>query len=173
MRARRVIIAAVRLEIGTFQGSDSIADLTALLHRAYLRLAEMGFNYTASYQDEATTKWRLESGHGFVALRGDSLVVTITLNPPFAESSNAFYKKSWYFSQFAVKPSLQGLGLGGQMLDFVECETRERGVPELRLDTSEGAHQLIAYYEKRGYQLIDTMQWSGKTYRSVVMRKSL
>jgi GNAT superfamily N-acetyltransferase len=163
----------VKLEIRAWQESDSLSDLTALLHRAYRVLKEMGFNYTATDQDEATTKRRLEAGHGFAALLEDQLIGTITLVSPKPESSAKFYRDHWFFTQFAVDPDQQGAGIGGQMLEFVEREARARGATQLGLDTSEGAHHLIAYYEKRGYQTVDTVQWDGKSYRSVVMGKSL
>jgi GNAT superfamily N-acetyltransferase len=163
----------VKLEIRPYEASDSLSDLTALLHRAYRVLKAMGFNYTATDQDESITKRRLESGHGFVALLESKLIGTITLVSPKPESSAKFYRDHWFFTQFAVEPDQQGAGIGGRVLEFVEREARARGATQLGLDTSEGAHHLIAYYEKRGYRTVDTVQWDGKTYRSVVMRKSL
>jgi GNAT superfamily N-acetyltransferase len=133
----------------------------------------MGFNYTATYQDEATTKRRLEAGHGFVALLEQKLIGTITLLAPKPLSNAEFYHHRWSFSQFAVEPDQQGAGIGGQMINFIEREARARGATELGLDTSQGAHHLIAYYQKRGYQIKDTVQWDGKTYQSVIMGKSL
>jgi GNAT superfamily N-acetyltransferase len=163
----------VKLEIRAYQELDSLSELTALLHRAYRVLLEMGFNYTATDQDEATTKRRLENGYGFVTRLEDQLIGTITLVSPKPQSSTAFYREHWFFTQFAVEPVQQGTGVGGQMLEFIEREARARGATQLGLDTSEGAHHLIAYYKKRGYEVMDTVQWDGKTYRSVVMGKSL
>src|SRR2546423_1628472 len=39
--------------------SDSISDLTALIRRAYKSLADLGLNYTGSYQDDQTTRERI------------------------------------------------------------------------------------------------------------------
>lgn len=54
--------------------SDSIADLTALLHRAYARLASMGLNYTAADQTAEITAKRIQGGSCFVAEVGAELV---------------------------------------------------------------------------------------------------
>jgi hypothetical protein len=54
---------------------DSIAELTVLIRRAYKTLADMGFNYTGAYQDEAMTRARIADGECYVmiqTLTGDS-----------------------------------------------------------------------------------------------------
>lgn len=70
--------------------SDSIAELTLLLRRAYRVLADMGFNYTATCQDEATTARRIEGGECYVMTAGAALIApligTITLYRKSSES---------------------------------------------------------------------------------------
>ncbi|MDZ4870585.1 MAG: GNAT family N-acetyltransferase [Alphaproteobacteria bacterium] len=60
---------------------------------------------------------------------------------------------SGYFGMFAVRPNIQGAGLGKAMLDAAE-----RNIKDLwRLNTVYMTvinlrHELIAYYERRGYK---------------------
>jgi len=75
--------------------------------------------------------------------------------------------------QFAVEPELQRNGIGGSLLSFVEDLARQDGVEELSLNTAEPAHHLIAYYEKRGYRVVDTTDATMPNYRSVIMSKRL
>lgn len=48
--------------IRPFSATDSVAELTSLLHRAYARLAQMGLNYTAVDQSPDVTARRIEGG---------------------------------------------------------------------------------------------------------------
>lgn len=58
-----------------------------------------------------------------------------------------------YFGMFAVRPSLQGSGLGKIVL--AECERRARatwGVRAMRMTVISVRPELIAWYERRGYR---------------------
>jgi hypothetical protein len=59
------------------------------------------------------------------------------------------------------------------LLEEAETWAREQGFAELAVDTAEQATHLIDYYKRRGYCFIETVQWPGKTYRSVVLSKEL
>ena len=161
--------------------SDSIAELTLLLRRAYKVLADMGFNYTATYQDEATTVRRIEGGECYVMADGAALIApfigTITL---YRKSKDSACLEPWYArpevascAQFAVEPRLQRQGLGTKLMEFVEHRASELGATEPALDTSEGAKYLVRFYMGRGYRVVDTVRWEGKTYRSVILSKGL
>jgi hypothetical protein len=52
----------MRPEIRLIQPADSIAELTVVIRRAYKVPADMGFNYTGSNQDEASTRKRAGQG---------------------------------------------------------------------------------------------------------------
>jgi hypothetical protein len=43
----------------------------------------------------------------------------------------------------------------------------------MALDTAEQAVHLIELYTRQGYVFVEYVQWQGKSYRSVVMRKAL
>lgn len=155
--------------------TDSMAALTELLHRAYRPLAEMGLRFVASYQDEQVTQSRVDAGHCFVAARDGQLVGTITYYNGGAEGSADWYSRPGvhHFGQFAIEPGLQGRGAGSRLLRFVEVLALSQGAHELALDTAEGAHRLIEYYERRGYRKVEMVQWDMTNYASVILSKHL
>lgn len=155
---------------------DSLADLTALLHRAYARLAAMGFNYKATNQDVELTRTRVGQGECYLLLLGERLVGTILCHSPLQHAAHC----EWYdrqdvavLSQFAIEPELQGAGLGSRLLSFAEARAAELGAAEASVDTAEGATHLVAFYEARGYRRIGYAQWSHANYRSVLLSKRL
>lgn len=158
------------------EASDSVDELTELLHEAYRQLGEMGLNYTAVDQDSATTLKRIKRGQCLVAVREGLLVGTVTWYPPGTlGDGSAWYRRPGVaaFGQFAVHPREQGNGFGLALLGEVERLARLSGATELALDTAEPAGHLIEFYSRRGFRHVDTVQWTGKTYRSVIMSKSL
>ncbi len=161
--------------IRLLHSSDSIKNLTQLLHAAYARLGEMGFNYTAVDQSEDVTLERICGGDCIVAVDGTKIVGTILFRSP--ETSNGC---PWYdrpevatIGQFGVLPDYQGRGVGNLLLAEAERRAKQTVATELALDTSEGAHHLIAWYEQHGFRFVDHAHWRGKTYRSVIMSKAL
>ncbi|MCV2403396.1 GNAT family N-acetyltransferase [Marinomonas sp. C2222] len=156
--------------------TDDISKITALLHRAYKELADMGFKYYATWQGDEVTRKRLSAGVAFIAEKDGNIVGTGTLYFP----SNTPAGCDWYdrddvakFGQFAVDPDYQGCGIGSKMLEEIENTARKKGFPNLALDTAEGAHHLIKMYGKRGFKLVDYADWDKTNYRSVIMNKSL
>jgi GNAT superfamily N-acetyltransferase len=154
---------------------DSIPALTKLLHDAYARLGKMGFNCTAVDQTEETTRKRIARGDCIVALEAGDLVGTIMFYSPARSSGCPWYERAntATIGQFAVLPSQQGKGIGTLLLHEAERLTVKHGAEELALDTSEGAHHLIGWYEREGFRFVEYAKWKGKTYRSVVMSKSV
>lgn len=155
--------------------SDSMAEMTGLLHRAYGALVRMGFHYWASHQSEEDTRRRTEKGDCFVAVRGGRLVGTVTARRGGADEEVPEYQSGevFIFGQFAVEPSLQKEGLGSRLLERAEEEARRRGGRKILCDTSEGAGHLIRYYEKRGYGIVGNVKHEGVNYRSVILEKLL
>jgi len=164
-------------EIRLIDVSDSITNLTLLIRRAYKTLAEMGFNYTGSYQDETTTLERIKGNECYVMVDDGVLIGTITLH----RHSRYYAGKDVWFArpevarcgQFAVEPARQKEGLGSKFMDFVERRAADLGAIELALDTAEHADHLVRFYVKRNYRFIDFIQHQGKTYRSVILSKTL
>ena len=155
--------------------TDSITDLTALLHAAYARLGGMGFNYTAVDQTEDVTRKRISRGLCLVASGDGAVVGTIMFYAPGQSAGCSWYERSDVatIGQFGVLPSCQGTGTGTRLLRKAETLAIAIGAAELALDTSEGADHLIAWYEREGFRFVEHAQWPGKTYRSVIMSKPL
>lgn len=57
-----------------------------------------------------------------------------------------------YFGMLTVNPELQTQGLGKQLLSRVEELTRAWGKNTIRMTVIGQRHELIAFYERRGYQ---------------------
>lgn len=57
-----------------------------------------------------------------------------------------------YFGMFAVAPDAQGSGIGHHLLAEAERVVREEwGLPLMRMTVIDLRHELIAWYERRGY----------------------
>ena len=68
-----------KIIIRLIHSSDSLDELTALLHASYKKLADKGFKFHASHQDVNTTKQRIENAECYVALLNDKLIVYASL----------------------------------------------------------------------------------------------
>ncbi len=63
-----------------------------------------------------------------------------------------------YFGMFAVRPLLQGSGIGKQMIAAAEdYARREWDISEMRMTVISRREELIAWYERRGYKRTGTM----------------
>lgn len=157
------------------EARDAVPEITAMLHAAYAGLARMGFRYSATHQDDATTLRRLQKGEAFVAEWNGALAGTITLTGPQPDSKCEWYRRAevWSFGQFGVRVDLQRCGIGSELYRRVENRARELGAAELALDTAEGARHLREWYERLGYRVVQEVEWGDTNYRSVVMSKGL
>lgn len=167
----------MRMDLRVFQESDA-SQLTDMLHRAYAELGAAGMNFTAVDQDLSTTLRRASAGSTWVIADGAALVAAMTISWP-AEAAlreltaeAATPGRAW-LNQLAVDPSRRGEGHARRLRDvgFAWCLTR--GVTSIGLDTAETADHLVGIYRGWGFSTVDTVQWPGKTYRSVIMTRSL
>lgn len=163
------------LVVRELRPGDSLGDLTELLHRAYSGLARRGLWYVATHQDEDTTRHRVAAGTCLVALLDGRLVGTVTL-----ERAKTFAPCAWYqradvasCSQLGVEPDVQRLRIGTLLMDLVEERAWRAGAHEIALDTAEQADDLIAWYGRRGYRLVENVDWEATNYQSVVLSKRL
>lgn len=162
--------------------TDSLQELTALLHKAYAALGAQGWNFTAVDQSVELTAKRVVGGGCLVAVdEGGRLVGTVNMRGPYRPEQDAWSLATpWYLrdetailSQFAVDPDCQGQGLGARLMDAAEAWAAQRGYLHVALDTAEPAEPLQRRYAQRGYRTAGRTQWEGKTYASVLMAKAL
>jgi len=71
----------------------------------------------------------------------------------------------------AVDPSVQGTGVGRQLLEFAEREARRQGFQSIYLMTNEKMTENQGLYARIGYVLFDRQTVHG--YSRVLMRKPL
>lgn len=157
--------------------ADSLAELTAMLHRAYKPLADKGMRYLASHQDEQMTAKRTtqENAACLVAEMNETIVGTITINPQGTTDGPPHFQSPGVatFQQFAVDPHFQNRGIGAALLTAAEDHARQAGATQIACDTSEHAHDLIVMYQRRGYIIVDEIDWDITNYKSVVLGRAL
>jgi GNAT superfamily N-acetyltransferase len=168
-------LVAESVHIRPLTDSDSLVDLTDLLHRAYKRLLDMGLRYVATSQDAEQTKSRIAGGSCLVAISGEQVVGTVCYHRSAPWPGVNWFDLAYVaeVSQFAVEPALQRNGIGSALMERVEAMARADGATELALSTAEPATHLIAYYEKRGYRIVEHTDATQPNYRSVIMSKPL
>jgi GNAT superfamily N-acetyltransferase len=168
-------LGTLELVIRDWSSSDSIPELTHLLHAAYAHLAQRGLRYVATHQDDIITARRLGRGFPLVAYLHQELVATATLYPPRPDSPVPWYRRAdvCHFGQFGVRPDRQRNGIGARILRELERRARVRGASELACDTAEQAEHLRSWYDCEGYRFIAHTQWAITNFRSVVLSKSL
>lgn len=164
--------------------SDSISELTNLLHRAYAKQVAMGLKPLAGRQDDTVTRQRVFNGECYVSVHhltnpDGSVRQKLVGSILFHEQEEA-KGPPWFgepdvasFSQFAVDPDYQGMGIGQMLLGLVEERARETGARELGLSMAEPDADLMAFYKKRGYRDIEFWQWPYTNYRSAILSKTL
>lgn len=167
--------SADSLVIRPLADADSMNALTLLLHKAYASLREEGISLVAARQDECDTRRRAAKGECYVGDLHGELVATATLidadktyGTPWLESPTVFS-----IGQFAVLPRYQRCGIGSLMLAAIEARAIAKAARHLALDTPERAIRLIYFYKKRGYRIIERVNWSGRPYVRVIMSKPL
>lgn len=172
------------ITIRELRESDSIPEITRLLHRAYAAQIAMGLQPLAGRQDDATTKRRCTSGQCYLALLRDaasglgapeSIVGTILFHEVEPDQGPPWFQNKHVdsFSQFAVDPDLQGRGIGLLLLDKVESRARECGATEMALSMADPDASLKNFYFKRGYRFIENWKWPYTNYTSAILSKTL
>ena len=161
------------IRLRRLEDGDSMEFLTDLLHRAFSRIGAMGIPCSCMNQPPEVTRQRISRGDCFLALSGDLIVGTITLYAPDAASDSKHYRNDRVgtLRQLAVDPLFHGKGIGSALLRLAEDWALRRGYRWLALDTPEPANHLIDYYQRQGFSIRETLQFTGRPYRSVVFSK--
>lgn len=174
-------LRASDVQIRLLRPEDPIPEITRLLHRAYAAQVAMGLRPLAGRQDDATTQRRCTSGECYLAVvpgehgQGSRIIGTILFHEVESDQGPPWFQRPHVdsFSQFAVDPTVQGLGIGRLMLETVERRARECGAEELALSMAEPDESLRRFYEKRDYRFIERWKWPYTNYTSLILSKSL
>ncbi len=157
--------------------SDSMEELTSLLHRAYAEQVAMGLKPLAGRQTVDVTRVRSMSGENYVATLGADgpLVGTILFQEKEGVAIPDWFQRPEvaHFSLFGVDPDHQGHGIGGLLLNAVEKRSVELGKADVALSMAEPDTRLSDFYSHRGYRFIQHWQWPYTNYRSIILSKSL
>lgn len=146
-----------------------VPELRRLVNSAYQQLADLGLNFTGTYQDEKITRERMQNNDVYLAFAKDELIGTISLEV----ETHKGVLPVLYLTQLAVAPKCKRQGLGRTLLRLAEEKAREKGICRLQLDTAAPATHLVKLYLSQGFEIIEEIQWRGKTYRSYIMEKYL
>lgn len=164
-----------RLIIRQISPTDSIPDLTKLLHRAYGKLKQKGMNFAAASQSDEYTRHRIDTAHAtFLGVLDDKIISTISMYKNKSDDGKLWFHNNHVvkIGQFAVEPEYQKCGIGSYMMDYVENKAFDmEGVEEVALDTSERVFDLLKYYGNRGYREVGRVQWDMVNYESIVLSK--
>ena len=165
----------MEIEIRLLSDRDSLEDLTALVHRAYHQLADLGFRYWGTHQSVDDTRYRISEGECYVACKQGNVVCTILLKSPGNTGGHPWYDRPDVasFHQFAVDPVFQKQKIGSQLLTYIEKRAFELGARELSCDTAEGAIHLIRWYVKLGFLEVGRGDWDLTNYESLLFSKTL
>ena len=160
---------------------DSFAAITLMLHRAYAGLAAQGLNLTSAEQDEALTRQRAALGQCFVAEVQGTVVGTVTVAGPHGATMAPWDADAPWFRahdtahlfQFGLDPTWTGRGVGRGLFRACEDWALAQGYAHLALDAAEPAAQLRSFYQHQGFVNVGHVQWQGKNFLSIVMKKAL
>jgi GNAT superfamily N-acetyltransferase len=160
-----------------YRASDA-AELTGLLNHAYQELQDRGLNFTAATQNIETTRRRVSEGACWVIEHNGRIAATLTMSVPpsddIASLSNfAQQPHTGWLCQVAVAPELRGRAAAKVLFDAA-CEWAVgENITTVGLDTAVPAEHLATMYSRWGFEQVDTVQFPGKTYASVVMTKQI
>lgn len=149
--------------------SDDAPLIRAIVNQAYRELADLGLNYTATYQDEAETLRRMANSRVLVIEDEGRAIGTILMR----EENKIDQRRAAYLGQFGFLPEYKGRGLGRQVMDFMEQLALREGYECVQLDTAKPAAHLVSMYLRRGYRIVGETHFEGKTYHSYIFEKNL
>lgn len=129
-----------------------VSELVALVESAYRGDASRGgWTTEADYLEGQRTD---EGGVRQIIEAADSTLVVVERAEEIVACCHLEHRGDHvYFGMFAVRPGLQGAGLGKEILAEAERRARDTwGAKEMRMTVVNVREELIAYYERRGYR---------------------
>ncbi|MET3982890.1 GNAT family N-acetyltransferase [Streptomyces sp. PvR034] len=138
----------------SFRDADDsdVPALVALVESAYRGDASRGgWTTEADYLDGQRTD---ERGVREVIATPDSILLVVERDGELVACCHLEHRGDHaYFGMFAVRPALQGAGLGKEIMAEAERRVREEwDAKEMRMTVVNVREELIAYYVRRGYR---------------------
>jgi GNAT superfamily N-acetyltransferase len=162
------------IRIRPLEPSDSVTEITALLHAAFAKVPGQPFVYPAASQSAEATSAQIAAGRCWVATVTGRLVGAAIIQAPAKPTlvpSNA-RDAGAYLAQIVVDPKCQGGGVGSNLLKAAEQEAVQMGAQHMWGSSPVGSRQL-ALYLRHGYQLVEYVHWEGTPYDSIIFQKRL
>jgi GNAT superfamily N-acetyltransferase len=137
--------------------ADTVARITAEAYQHYVpRIGREPSPMTTDYGDA------VRDGQAWVAEDdGDAVAIVVLIPQP----------DHLLVENIAVRPAVQGRGVGSRLLGLAEEQARELGYHEIRLYTHITMTENIAYYPRRGYT--ETHRGGSDGFQRVFFRKQL
>ncbi|MFC5701684.1 GNAT family N-acetyltransferase [Cohnella faecalis] len=89
-------------------------------------------------------------------------------------SAQYYYEESYmYIGRVSVSGKARGRGIGQELMTCLENMARNRQVSEARIEVRLSLPGNIAFYEKRGYEVVEMLEYPNKTDAWYVMKKVL
>jgi N-acetylglutamate synthase-like GNAT family acetyltransferase len=160
-----------------YRAADA-AELTTLLNTAYRELEDLGMNFTAATQNVETIRRRVSEGASWVIEHNGQIAATLTMSAPPSDdiaalSDYAQQPQTGWLCQVAVDPEFRGRAAAKILFDVSCGWATGENITTVGLDTAVTAEHLAAMCSRWGFAPVDTVQFPGKTYASVVMTKHL
>ncbi len=136
--------------------SEDFKEVVQLVNSAYRGdSSRAGWTTEAEYLDGQRTDEKSLSKE----LEGDNKTVLCVRNRKTAEIIGTVFLEqltdekgpNCYLGMFTVKPTLQNSGLGKWILQEVEYYVRQLGIGRITLSVLNPRHELMAWYERRGF----------------------
>ncbi|MBT2543024.1 GNAT family N-acetyltransferase [Streptomyces sp. ISL-44] len=129
-----------------------VTELVALVESAYRgEVSRGGWTTEADYLDGQRTD---PDGVRQIIDAADSTLIVVERADELVACCQLEHRGDYvYFGMFAVRPGLQGAGLGKEILAEAERRAIETwGAKEMRMTVVNVREELIAYYVRRGYR---------------------
>ncbi len=119
---------------------EDMSNLRKLVNEAYRELSDQGLNYTATYQDEETTRKRIQKGRAFVLELNNEIIATIL----FSKENYFTMRNTAYVGQFDVAPEYKKSGYGSLLMNYCEDLAKAEKFEGIQLDTARPAAHLVS-----------------------------
>jgi N-acetylglutamate synthase-like GNAT family acetyltransferase len=139
------------MSFGVARLSD-VPELVALINASYRSPGGEG-GWTDEREFIAGTRTNEETVRSEL-LAGRYLVARTIVSGPIVGCARVSLEEdgAWYVASFAVDAVQQGAGTGRRLLEEIQRQAKSKGVYALRITVINLRHELIAWYERRGFE---------------------